>query len=211
MGWFSRGNNTDTGASQFGVPQSQGMGMGMGAGMGMNSYGMAGQAMDPTMMMMMQQQNPMMQQMANDPVIAIGRLLDLRDPIAAFLTTQTFVQVMDLVGETMNLAMKEFFANVKFKTDGDSMSLDPSSLPAALSTLSPENIALTMSRVQQAAQTTMQQNQQSRMQLMNAHQMMGGSQQNQPGFLGSLLGNAIGNQMQNGNAMKAAGAMGAMI
>ena len=94
-------------------------------GMGMNAYGggMGGQAMDPTMMMMMQQQNPMMQQMANDPVIAIGRLLDLRDPIAAFLTTQTFVQVMDLIGETMNLAMKEFFANVKFKIDGDSMSV----------------------------------------------------------------------------------------
>lgn len=210
MGWFSRGNSSDTGASQFGVPQNQGMGMGMnayGGGMG----GMGGQAMDPTMMMMMQQQNPMMQQMANDPVIAISRLLDLRDPIAAFLTTQTFMQVMDLIGETMNLAMKEFFANVKFKIDGDSMSLDPSSLPAALATLSPENIALTMSRVQQAAQTTMQQNQQSRMQLMNAHQMMGGAQQNQPGFFGSLLGNAIGNQMQNGNALKAAGAMGAMI
>ena len=30
MGWFSRGNTTDTGASQFGVPQNQGMGMGMG-------------------------------------------------------------------------------------------------------------------------------------------------------------------------------------
>tara|TARA_B100001063_G_scaffold187781_1_gene178036 strand:- start:388 stop:1017 length:630 start_codon:yes stop_codon:yes gene_type:complete len=209
MGWFSRGNTTDTGASQFGVPQNQGMGMGMG----MNSYGggMGGQAMDPTMMMMMQQQNPMMQQMANDPVIAMSRLLDLRDPIAAFLTTQTFMQVMDLVGETMNLAMKEFFANVKFKIDGDSMCLDPSSLPAALATLSPENIALTMSRVQQAAQNTMQQNQQSRMQLMNAHQMMGGQQNQQPGFFGSLLGNAIGNQMQNGNAMKAAGAMGAMI
>ena len=208
MGWFGRNNAAETAPQQFGMPQ-QGMGMGMGmGGMGM---GMGGQ-MDPSMLMMMQNQNPMMQQMANDPVMAIGRLLDLRDPVAAFLTTQTFMQVMDLIGETVNLAMKEFFANVKFKVEDGVMSLDMASLPGALTTLSPENIALTMSRVQQAAQTTMQGNSQARMQLMNAHQMMGGAQQQQnSGFFGQLIGSAIGNQVQNGNAMKAAGAMGAMI
>ena len=58
MGWFSKNDNTST---QFGSP-TQNMGqMGQMGQMGMNDGGIMG---------MQAAQNPMMQQMANDPIAA---------------------------------------------------------------------------------------------------------------------------------------------
>ena len=54
----------------------------------------------------------------------------------------------------------------------------------------------------------LQQNAQQKQMLLNSHQMTNGMMgQQQPGFFGSLLGSALGNQMQNGNMTKVATGM----
>ncbi len=191
MGWFSK-DTTPT--QQFGTPQQQQMNGNMYGGMqGMGAMGM-----------MQQQQNPMMQQMANDPVIAFARMLELHDPMAVFLASQNLPTLIELMGEVVRLSLKEFLSQATFTLDKETgaLTLDTAKLPSQLSTLSPENLALTMNRVQQSAQMTIQQNTQQKQMLLNAHQMTGGMGANQPGFFGSLLGSALGNQMQNGNAAK---------
>lgn len=186
MGWFSRNNATPQ-TQQFGAPS---MTTGMGAGV----YGMQ---QDPTMMMM-QAQNPMMQQMANDPVTATAKLLQLNDPVAQFITTENIGLLMDLVGEVVRLSIKEFFTSVQFIQDGDKLKLDPASLPATITTLSPENLGLTMSKLQSSANQTLAMNEQQRQMFLQAHSMgmsMMNTQQ-QPGFFGNLIGGMIGNQVQ---------------
>jgi len=184
MGWFSK---DETPTQQFGAP-SMNNGMGMGMGMGM----------DATMMNMQAAQNPMMQQMANDPITATARLLALNDPVARFLTTDNIGLVMDLIGEVVRLSMKEFFTSVSFLQDESGViKLDPSSLPASINTLSPENLNLTMTKLKASAQNTLQMNEQQRQMFLQAHTMgMTMNPQQQPGFFGSLLGGMLGNQVQ---------------
>ena len=206
MGWFSRNDNSQT-STQFGSPNGMNMGMGATA---------AGMNMDPTMMMMQQTQNPMMQQMANDPITATARLLQLNDPVAQFITTQNIGLLMDLVGEVVRLSIKEFFTSVQFVQDGDKIVLNPATLPAAINTLSPENLGLTMTRLQSAAQQTLALNQQQRQMFLQAHSMgIAMNPQQQPGFFGNLLGGIIGNQMQQqggfGQSAAKVGAMGAAV
>jgi len=204
MGWFSRNENTQA-STQFGSPTGNqmigGMGMGMGAGMGM----------DPTMMMM-QSQNPMMQQMANDPITATARLLQLNDPVAQFITTQNIGLVMDLVGEVVRLSIKEFFTSVEFIQEGDKIVLNPATLPASINTLSPENLGLTMTKLQSSAQQTLANNEQQRQMFLQAHSMgMAMQPQQQSGFFGNLIGGMIGNQVQQqggfGNVAKTGATM----
>jgi hypothetical protein len=186
MGWFSK---DDTPTQQFGAPSmNNGMNMGMGMGMGMDS----------TMMNMQAAQNPMMQQMANDPITATARLLALNDPVARFLTTDNIGLVMDLIGEVVRLSMKEFFTSVTFlQDDSGVIKLDPSSMPVSINTLSPENLNLTMTKLKSSAQNTLQMNEQQRQMFMQAHTMgMAMNPQQQPGFFGNLLGGIIGNQVQ---------------
>ncbi len=184
MGWFSK---DETPTQQFGAP-SMNNGMGMGMGMGM----------DATMMNMQAAQNPMMQQMANDPITATARLLALNDPVARFLTTDNIGLVMDLIGEVVRLSMKEFFTSVSFLQDESGViKLDPSSMPASINTLSPENLNLTMTKLKASAQNTLQMNEQQRQMFLQAHTMgMTMNPQQQPGFFGSLLGGMLGNQVQ---------------
>ena len=84
MGLFGGGNKQDStttfGGGNMNQPNNM---MGMGMGMGMGQMGMG---MDPTMMMM-QSQNPMMQQAANDPVIATSKLLQMHDPMSMFIVS----------------------------------------------------------------------------------------------------------------------------
>ena len=202
MGWFSSSNDAPT--QQFGAPSTFGApAMGMGGGMMMNN-GMAGQ-MDPMMMQQMSQ-NPLMQAMANDPVQATARLLQYNDPIAAFIQTNSMGLLMDLFSEMMTLAMKDFFANVSFKTDDKgNITLDVSTLPTNLVSMSAENIRLTMQSLQTGCMQQTQMNQQQIQMLLSAHNPMLNGQQ-QPGFFGSLLGGMIGNQA---NQMGGYGSMGA--
>lgn len=187
MGWFSRNNTATPQTQQFGAPS---MATGMGVGMG---YGMQ---QDPTMMMM-QAQNPMMQQMANDPVTATAKLLQLNDPVAQFITTENIGLLMDLVGEVVRLSIKEFFTSVQFIQEGEKLKLDPASLPATITTLSPENLGLTMSKLQSSANQTLAMNEQQRQMFLQAHSMgMNMNTQQQPGFFGNLIGGMIGNQVQ---------------
>lgn len=203
MGWFSK---DETPTQQFGAP-SMNNGMGMGMGMGM----------DATMMNMQAAQNPMMQQMANDPITATARLLALNDPVARFLTTDNIGLVMDLIGEVVRLSMKEFFTSVSFLQDESGViKLDPSSLPASINTLSPENLNLTMTKLKASAQNTLQMNEQQRQMFLQAHTMgMAMNPQQQPGFFGSLLGGMLGNQVQQqggfGQTMAKGATMGATL
>ena len=200
MGWFSKSNEAPT--QQFGAPSTFGAAPAMAGGM-MNN-GMTGQ-MDPMMMQQMSQ-NPFMQAMANDPVQATARLLQYNDPIAAFIQTNSMGLLMDLFSEMMTLAMKDFFSNVTFKTDADgNITLDTNSLPTNLVSMSAENIRLTMQSLQTGCMQQTQMNQQQIQMLLSAHNPMFNSQ-NQPGFLGSLLGGMIGNQA---NQMGGYGSMGA--
>ena len=209
MGLFG-GNKTDStttfGGGQMGQPNMMGMGN-MGMGMGMGGYGM-----DPTMMMM-QSQNPMMQQAANDPVVATSKMLQMYDPMSMFIVSQNLPMIMELMGEIMLMCMKDFFSGVNFKQEGDAIKLDTATMPSQLQTLSSENLALTLQRVQSQAQQILNQNQQQMQMFLMAHQQGGGMmQQNQPGFFGSLLGGMLGNQVQQqggmGNMMKTGAALG---
>ena len=204
MGLFGFGNGKQPQAQQFGAPSLAaqqgygGMQQGYG-GMGMQQPQQQMGGMN-AMGMMQQSQNPMMQQAANDPIIATSQLLGLHDPVSMFVVSQNMALVLDLVGEIMMLSIKDFFANVSFKVEGDKMTLDASSLPSTLSTLSPENLALTLQKAQGAAQNTLNANQQQLQMFLAAHQqgmmMNQMGQQQQPGFFGSLLGGMMGNAVQ---------------
>jgi len=196
MGLFG-GNKTDS-TTTFGGGQ---MGQSNMMGMGMGNMGMGGYGMDPTMMMM-QSQNPMMQQAANDPVVATSKMLQMYDPMSMFIVSQNLPMIMELMGEIMLMCMKDFFSGVNFKQEGDAMKLDTATMPSQLQTLSSENLALTLQKVQSQAQQILNQNQQQMQMFLMAHQQGGGMmQQNQPGFFGSLLGGMLGNQMQQQGGM----------
>ncbi|MAN61155.1 MAG: hypothetical protein CMI60_04325 [Parvibaculum sp.] len=204
MGWFSKNETQPT--QQFGAPtQMNSMGMGMGMGM------------DPSMMGMQMAQNPMMQQMANDPITATARLLSLYDPMAQFMTTQNMPLMMELIGEIVRLSVKEFFSSVSFKLDEANglMTLDAASLPASINTMSPENLGLTLTRLQASAQQTLQMNEQQKQMFLQAHTMGGMMNPQQPGFFGSLLGGMLGNQVQQqggfGQTMAKGATMGAAV
>ena len=210
MGWFFNRSETTTPAQTFGSSNNSmgGYGaMGMG-GYGMNGMnnGMMGGGMDPMQMQMMQQ-NPMMQQMANDPVMATSMLLQYYDPVSAFIVSANFAGSMNLIGEVMTMALKDFFANVKLTTDEDGkISLDMATLPTNISTMSAENLALSLQGLQSSAQQQLQMNQQQTQMLLQAHNPLA---QNQPGFFGSMIGTLLGNQIQNQGGMGGMGAMGA--
>jgi hypothetical protein len=198
MGWFFNRSETTTPSQTFGA--SNAMGMGGSAGMG----GM----MDPMQMQMMGQ-NPMMQQMANDPVMATSRLLQYYDPVSNYIVSPNFAQTMNLIGEVMTMALKDFFANVKLTTDEDGkISLDMSTLPANIATMSAENLALTLQGLQATANQQISMNNQQTQMLLNAHNPM---LNNQPGFFGSLLGGLVGSHMQQQGGMGAMGAGAAAL
>ena len=154
MGWFSKSNDTPT--QQFGAPT---MGAGM-SGMGYGMNGMMGGGMDPMQMQMMQQ-NPLMQQMANDPIQATARLLQYQDPIASFIQTNQMGVLLDLLNEVITLSLKEFFTSVTFTPDADGkLTLDTNSLPTGLISMSSENLRLTLQSLQSACMQQTQLNQQ---------------------------------------------------
>ena len=101
----------------------------------------------------------------------------------------------------MQLSLKEFFNNISFTIEDNTMKLDAGSMPSNLATLSPENLALTLQKTQGAAQNVLNANQQQLQMFLAAHQQgmmmsnMNGAQQ--PGFFGSLLGGMMGNAVQN--------------
>ncbi len=205
MGWFFNRNN-ETPTQQFGASNSMGMGGAMG-GYGMQG-GMQQGMMDP-MQMQMAGQNPFMQQMANDPVIATSRLLQYYDPLNQFIVANQFSMMMDLVAEIVTLSLKDFFSNVQLAAGEDGkLSLDTTTLPSNISTLSPENLALTLQTLRQSAQQQLQMNQQQTQMLLQAHNPM---MNNQPGFFGSLVGGLLGQQMQNQGGMGAMGAGAAAL
>lgn len=214
MGLFGGNKTNDTttfGGSSMNNQGNPMMGMGgMGMGMGMNPQ--MGMGMDPTTMMM-QSQNPMMQQAANDPVMATAKLLQMYDPMSMFIVSQNLPMLMELMGEIMLMCMKDFFSGVNFKQEGDAIKLDTATLPAQLQTLSSENLALTLQKVQSQAQQVINQNQQQMQMFLMAHQQGAGMmQQQQPGFFGSLFGSMLGNQVQQqggmGNMMQKGAAVG---
>ena len=151
-------------------------------------------------------QNPMMQQMANDPIQATARLLQYQDPLANFIQTNQMGVLLDLIGEVVTLALKDFFTAITLTADADgNLSIDSNSLPSSLISMSPENLRLTLQSLQSACQAQTQMNQQQIQMLLAAHNPM---LTNQPGFFGSLLGGMLGNQVQNQGGLGAMGAAG---
>lgn len=198
MGWFSRNNEEPT--QQFGAPTTFGA-MGGGMGYGMQQNGM----MDPMQMQMMGQ-NPMMQQMANDPIQATARLLQYTDPVSQFIQGNNMGVLLDLLGEVMTLALKDFFSAITLATDENgNITIDTNSLPTSLVSMSPENLRLTLQNLQTSCQTQTQMNQQQIQMLLAAHNPL---LNNQPGFFGSLLGGMLGNQVQQHGGMGAMGTAG---
>lgn len=182
MGLFGFGNKAQP-AQQFGAPtvtaQNQAYGNNM---MGMGNMGAMG--------MMQQAQNPMMQQAANDPIVATSQLLAMYDPVSNFVVSQNMALVLNLVGEIVQLSIKEFFNSVSFKIEGEKLSLDAGSMPSELATMSQENLALTLQTAQSAAQNVLNANQQQLQMFLAAHQqgmMMNNMQQNQPASLATCL------------------------
>ena len=198
MGWFSRNNEEPT--QQFGAPTTFGA-MGGGMGYGMQQNGM----MDPMQMQMMGQ-NPMMQQMANDPIQATARLLQYTDPVSQFIQGNNMGVLLDLLGEVMTLALKDFFSTITLATDENgNITIDTNSLPTSLVSMSPENLRLTLQNLQTSCQTQTQMNQQQIQMLLAAHNPL---LNNQPGFFGSLLGGMLGNSIQQQGGMGAMGTAG---
>jgi hypothetical protein len=195
MGFFGFGGNKPATTQQFGAPSLAAQQNQFG---GMQQFGQPQQM--GAMGMMQQAQNPMMQQAANDPVLATSQLLSMYDPVSAFIVTQNLPLMLDLVGEIVQLSLKEFFNNISFTIEDNTMKLDAGSMPSNLATLSPENLALTLQKTQGAAQNVLNANQQQLQMFLAAHQQgmmmnnMQGAQQ--PGFFGSLLGGMMGNAVQ---------------
>ena len=166
MGWFSK-NETTT--NTFGAANNM-QNQNMGGVQNMDMYGLAAQ-------------NPMMQQLANDPVTATARLLELNDPVSQFIVGSNLPLLMDLISEIVRLSLKDFFANVTFvQGDDNKITLDASSLPSNMVTLSPENLGLTLSKLTSAAQNTLSTNQQQRQMFLQAHKMGYMAQQDTGGF-----------------------------
>jgi len=188
MGFFGFGGNKPATTQQFGAPSLAAQ---------QNQFGGMQQFGQPQQMGAM----GMMQQAANDPVLATSQLLSMYDPVSAFIVTQNLPLMLDLVGEIVQLSLKEFFNNISFTIEDNTMKLDAGSMPSNLATLSPENLALTLQKTQGAAQNVLNANQQQLQMFLAAHQQgmmmnnMQGAQQ--PGFFGSLLGGMMGNAVQN--------------
>ena len=200
MGWFSRSNNEQP-TQQFGAPTTFGAAGGMG-------YGTQNSGMMDPMQMQMMGQNPMMQAMANDPIQATARLLQYNDPVSQFIQGNNMGVLLDLIGEVMTLALKDFFTAVSLTTDeSGNITIDSNSLPTSLVSMSPENLRLTLQSLQSACQTQTQMNQQQIQMLLAAHNPLL-SGQNQPGFFGSLLGGMLGNTIQQQGGMGAMGTAG---
>ena len=196
MGWFSRNNDEPT--QQFGAPTTFGA-------MGGAGYGMQNGMMDPMQMQMMGQ-NPMMQQMANDPIQATARLLQYTDPVSQFIQGNNMGVLLDLLGEVMTLALKDFFSAITLTTDDNgNITIDSNSLPSSLVSMSPENLRLTLQNLQTSCQTQTQMNQQQIQMLLAAHNPL---LNNHPGFFGSLLGGMLGNSIQQQGGMGAMGTAG---
>ena len=200
MGWFSRSNNEQP-TQQFGAPTTFGAAGGMG-------YGAQNSGMMDPMQMQMMGQNPMMQAMANDPIQATARLLQYNDPVSQFIQGNNMGVLLDLIGEVMTLALKDFFTAITLSTDeSGNITIDSNSLPTSLVSMSPENLRLTLQSLQSACQTQTQMNQQQIQMLLAAHNPLL-SGQNQPGFFGSLLGGMLGNTIQQQGGMGAMGTAG---
>ena len=202
VSWFSRNNEQPT--QQFGAPSTMGNGYAQNNSMGMGM----GRGMADPMVGFQQAQKPMMAQFANDPVMATAKLISHNDPMANFIAGNNMGYVMNLFGDLIMLSLKNFFDNVQFKDeDGKILSIDTSTMPTQISTLSPENISLTLQTLQNVCQQTVDFNkQQTQMLLMSHNPMMMGD--NQPGFFGSLLGGLAGQTLMQRGGM---GAMGAAV
>jgi hypothetical protein len=129
--------------------------MGMGMGMGMQQQG----AMNPMMGGMQQQQpsfggsllagftgqDPYQQQAVLPPsdTEILMTMLDNAYPVERFLATPFFSQLLEMIGMITTFSVLNLMKNATYAFDEDSgkFSLDISSLPAELQTMSSENVS----------------------------------------------------------------------
>jgi hypothetical protein len=162
-------------------PTAQGGFMGgMMGGMGMN-----------------QQQQQMMQNGQIAPPSETEIMLAMINsgyPIEKWITSTGFQNFVQMMSNMMELAIVEFFRNAKFLLDEETgtMTLDPTSLPSNLQTISSENVVNEFSNVVSSADQT------KNMQMAQQQQILTFAQQ-------SMMGGALSAAMANPGMMEKMG------
>ncbi len=162
-------------------PTAQGGFMGgMMGGMGMN-----------------QQQQQMMQNGQITPPSETEIMLAMINsgyPIEKWITSTGFQNFVQMMSNMMELAIVEFFRNAKFLLDEETgtMTLDPTSLPSNLQTISSENVVNEFSSVVSSADQT------KNMQMAQQQQILTFAQQ-------SMMGGALSAAMANPGMMEKMG------
>tara|TARA_R100000008_G_scaffold24284_1_gene13104 strand:+ start:1848 stop:2537 length:690 start_codon:yes stop_codon:yes gene_type:complete len=214
MGLF--GNNEASGGmnlSQTGAPMGTGtapMMGGMGMGMGMQPGQMNGFAQPQQQngfmggmmggMGMSQQQQQMMQNGQFAPpseTEVLIQLLNSSVPVEKWLSGTNFQNVVSMFSNLMTLCIHNYFKQAKFTADEDgNLTIDVTSLPQDIQTVSVENVTMELQKVQSAAQQSIQSTQ------MQQHQIATMAQQN-------MMQSAFGAAMADpGMVSKAGGAVG---
>ena len=147
------------------VPQQQSFMGGMMGGMGMNQH-----------------QQQMMQNGQMTPPSETEILLAIINsgyPVERWVTSTGFQNFVQMMSNMMELAIVEFFRNAKFIIDDETgmMSLDSTSLPSNLQTISSENVVNEFSSVVSSADQTknVQMAQQQQILTFAQQSMMGGA------------------------------------
>ena len=172
------GNNQNTGTLNLGVPSQQGQMPVQNA----NPWGQ--QQSNPFMAGLFggqQQANQFMQQPMQPPseIEIQMELLKQQATIERFVASNQMGVLIEMIGSVVTLSVLEILRNATFiiNEDDGTMSLDTTTLPANLQTMSAENIASQFTNLQASAQQVVNQSEMTQQQLAALAQqsMMGGA------------------------------------
>lgn len=124
-------------------------------------------------------------------------LINSNVPVERWLSGQNFQNVANMLSSMITLCIHNYFKNAKFVPDDDgNLTIDITSLPSDVQTISAENVMMDLQRIQGAAQQSVQQCQMTQQQITAIAQQ-------------SLMQSALGAAMADPGMMQnAAGAVG---
>ena len=126
-------------------------------------------------------------------------LMNSNVPVEKWLSGQNFQNVVNMLSSMVTLCIHHYFKNAKFVADDDgNLSIDLSSLPTDIQTVSTENVLMDLQQVQNAAQQSVQQCQMTQQQIAAIANQ-------------SLMSSALGAAMNEGMFTKAMSGMGTGI
>jgi hypothetical protein len=176
MGIFDTQPPMNLGASNVGMNgymgNSMGNSMGMGMGMQQNPYA---QQQNPYA----QQQNPFMQGMGAPQMMPTPEelqivLLNSIRPIEKWISdpaTNSFQTLANMISDIVTHSTLEFFRNAKFIPDENgALTLDVTSLPTEIQSISAENVVSSMQSIQNAAAQAVQQQDMMQQQVVTMQQ-----------------------------------------